>query len=332
MKTRILYYPEPLPEVLEAAFSAPEMKRLQHVGMHCGCEYTSFPIFKNLASYSRYEHSYGVASIVYHFTQDLLASLAAAFHDIATPCFAHVIDFLHEDYEKQESTEQGTKEMILGSKEILSLLNQAGIDPQCVLNYHVYPIADNDSPKLSSDRLEYTLSNIINFGFAPKAVAQHLYDDLIVSMNEAGEPELAFAHLEAAKEFGMLCLKTSSVYICKEDRFSMFALASLLKRAISQGVITEADLYKDEPFLIGKLESDSTFAGYLRAYRGLSHVEAGEIGMRNYFIIPAKRRYIDPFIAGKKRLSDMDSEFKKELETFLSIDFTLPLGPLNILS
>ena len=37
------------------------------------------------------------------------ATVAALLHDIATPVFAHVIDFLNNDYEKQESTEAETK-------------------------------------------------------------------------------------------------------------------------------------------------------------------------------------------------------------------------------
>ncbi len=46
----------------------PEMQRLKDVGMNCGCEYTSFPRFRNLAPYSRYRHSVGAARIVWNFT------------------------------------------------------------------------------------------------------------------------------------------------------------------------------------------------------------------------------------------------------------------------
>ena len=97
MKTRIDYCRETLPDVLEEVWNAPELIRLDEVGMHCGCEYTSFDLFTGLKKYSRREHSYGVLSIVYHFSRDIPSSLAAAFHDIATPCFSHVIDFLHPE-------------------------------------------------------------------------------------------------------------------------------------------------------------------------------------------------------------------------------------------
>lgn len=49
--------------------------------------------------------------------------------------------------------------MIKNSKEIMALLKIDNIKLEEVNDYHIYPIADNDSPKLSSDRLEYTFQN-----------------------------------------------------------------------------------------------------------------------------------------------------------------------------
>ena len=102
-----------IPEFLVQFANTPAMLRLKQVGMHCGCEYTCFPIFKHLECYSRYDHSIGVAMIIYHFTKDIKQSLAGLFHDIATPAFSHVIDFLNNDHLTQESTEDGTKEIIV---------------------------------------------------------------------------------------------------------------------------------------------------------------------------------------------------------------------------
>ena len=43
-----IYHPQ-IPDFLSEAADAPAMTRLQNVGMNCGCEYTRFPIFANLA-------------------------------------------------------------------------------------------------------------------------------------------------------------------------------------------------------------------------------------------------------------------------------------------
>ena len=41
----------------------------------------------------------------------------------------------------------------------MDLLNRDGIKVEEISDYHIYPIADNDTPKLSADRFEYTFSN-----------------------------------------------------------------------------------------------------------------------------------------------------------------------------
>ena len=90
-----------------------------------------------------------------------MQTLSGLFHDIATPVFKHCVDFLNGDYMSQESTEDLTTDIIRNSKEIMELLKRDNIDLSEVDNYHLYPIADNDTPKLSSDRLEYSLSNAL---------------------------------------------------------------------------------------------------------------------------------------------------------------------------
>ena len=321
METRIVYHNEPLPEALEEVFSCEELLRLDDVGMHCGCEYTSFPIFKGLSKYSRAQHSYGVAAIIYHFTHDLAQSLSGAFHDISTPCFSHVIDFLHGDNQKQEYTEGLTEEMIASSKGIQSILSKLGISLEAVSDYHIYPIADNDTPKLSADRLEYSLSNIINFGFATKQEAQELYDDLCVSTNEYGETELCFQSAEKGVRFAKLVLKTSKVYVCPEDRYSMHMLALLLKQAVECGAIEEHDLYQTESSLIEKLSIQPRFAELFARFRALDNYTIAPEGTKGSVKIPAKLRHIDPSVKGMGRVSEIDPSFKAELAEFLSEDF-----------
>ena len=68
---------------------------------------------------------------------------------------------MNGDANKQESTEDLTEAMILESDEIMKLLMRDNIKVEEVANYHIYSIADNDIPKLSADRLEYTLINAL---------------------------------------------------------------------------------------------------------------------------------------------------------------------------
>lgn len=169
-------YTASLPPELLAMAETPVMQRLLRVGMHCGCEYTAYPIYRDaVAPYSRYTHSLGTAAIVWHFTHDLKQSVAGLLHDIATPAFAHVVDFLNGDHMRQESTESRTRMMIASSPELMALLDKSGLTLDDVDDYHRYPIADNDSPRLSADRLEYTLGNAHLVFHCPKAELKRIF-------------------------------------------------------------------------------------------------------------------------------------------------------------
>ena len=130
----------PAPVFLEAFCHTPEMQRLREVGMNCGCEYTAFPRFRSLRPYSRYEHSLGVARIVWDFTGDPAATLAGLFHDIASPPFSHSVDFLFGDALRQEFTERGTGKILRASRQIPALLADLGLRVEDVEDYHRYPI------------------------------------------------------------------------------------------------------------------------------------------------------------------------------------------------
>ena len=158
-------YFSPIPAFLRRLAETPPMERLKGIGMNCGCEYTAFPRFQGLQVYSRFDHSLGVALLVWRCTGSEAQAAAGLLHDVATPVFAHVVDFLRGDHLTQEATEDGTREMIDASPALQAALHAQGLSTQDVCDYHRYPIADNDSPRLSADRLEYTLGNSINYGF-----------------------------------------------------------------------------------------------------------------------------------------------------------------------
>lgn len=146
------------PEFLNDYINTKEMQRLGYISVSCGTIYSKL---YDLGYYSSLSHSIGVALIIWHFTHDKKQTLAGLFHDIATPVFKHTIDFLNGDYMKQETTEKLTAKIIKNSTEIRALLKRDKIRLKEVVDYHIYPIADNETPKLSADRLEYTMSNAL---------------------------------------------------------------------------------------------------------------------------------------------------------------------------
>jgi len=285
--------------------------------MNCGCEYTAFPLFSGIAPYSRFDHSMGVALIIWHFTHNMAQALAGLFHDIATPTFAHVVDFLYGDHLTQEATENGTGEQIRRDREIGQLLENYRLIPAQVENYHIYPIADNNSPKLCADRLEYTLGNSVNYGILNLPQATAIYHDLIVGTNEYGDPELMFQSPERAYLFSEAALQCSKIYVSEPDRYAMQILSELLGNAVRQGVITESDLHQTEPEIIQKLTASplcDEWTRFRRLHKIHQTTEPGSNG--KWRKVPAKKRYINPYIAGVGRTSTLIPSFREELETF----------------
>lgn len=312
-------YCENIPTFLLQAAAAPEILRLQDVGMNCGCEYTSFPRFQNLDSYSRYDHSLGVALIIWRFTHDPAQTLAGLLHDIATPVFAHVVDFLRGDYLTQEATESGTVEMIASSDALRRVLTEQNLTVDDVCDYHRYPIADNDAPRLAADRLEYTLGNCLNYGIRDAETVWSYYQDLIIALNEENTPELAFHTKNIAEDFALAALSCSKIYVADEDRYSMQILSELLKHAIQSGVLEEQDLRTTETVVVKKLLSSADTAEYWQSFRSIEIIERSEQprgdGWRK---IVAKKRRIDPLIIGLGRVSKVSNLFSEQYEAFLN--------------
>ena len=185
-------YQTETPEFLLRLCLTPPLRRLADVGMNCGCEYTAFPRFAGIGRYSRLEHSLGAALIVWRFTRSEVQAAAALLHDAATPVFAHVVDFLRGDYLEQTATESGTARLIRADAALGAALRALGLDEAEVEDYHRYPVADNDPPRLSADRLDYTCGNAVNFSLASREELAELFADLRVGKNESEETELVF--------------------------------------------------------------------------------------------------------------------------------------------
>lgn len=311
-------YHEEILDFLLDYLRLPILERLKQVGMNCGCEYTSFPQFKILKPYSRYDHSLGVALIVWHFTRDKAQTVAGLLHDIATPVFAHVVDFMRGDYLKQEATEAGTETMIADSEALQALLKRDGLATADVCDYHRYPIADNDSPRLSADRLEYTLGNSINYGLCTTDEAKNIYQDILTGFNEDNELELMFAHEVRALAFADAAIRCANIYVSDEDRYAMQMLSELLKYAVKSEAIDEKALYATEPEVIVRLLSDARTATLWQTFRAYSRtVRADQPGPEpGWRRISAKKRCIDPLIHGRGRASDLSKSFSQALSGF----------------
>lgn len=307
---------EDIPSFLVPYLNNRCMKRLKKVDMNCGVNYTSLPLFQNIQPYSRYEHSLRTALLCWHFTSDKRQTLACLFHDCSTPAFSHTVDFLHGDALHQEFTEEKTEYFIRNDQKITEQLRQDGIAIADISDYHIYPICDNSSPQLSCDRLEYTLSNAVNYGFTDIQTVNGIVNAIEIGKNEWNEEELCFKSEEHAFAFCDLSLKCGTIYSSCMDRYAMQRLAEILKEAGRLHIICEKDLYEDEPHVISLLEN-SDLSDLWKKYRDLSSIQIYENKVEGSLYLKTKKRYVDPLVLGK-RVSERNAELKKRISLLIN--------------
>lgn len=323
------------PEWLLEYINTPEMLRLDGVGMSCGTLYTK--VYNDKYYYSSLTHSIAVALILWHFTHDKKQTLSGLFHDIATPTFKHCIDFLNGDSEHQESTEERTEQILLNSKEIMYLLERDNIKIEEVSNYHVYPIADNDTPRLSADRFEYTLSG----GLYQERIFEiedirKYYNNVTILKNEEGIDELGFKDKSICEKFINSISKLWPHWVEDEDRLCMQFIADIIKSMNFKGYITIDDLYKYSDKKVIELikncednylkESFEKFQNATRNSVYKSDVENDEIYCTS---VKGKKRYIIPLVNidnESYRINDISTQANNDINNFLNMKLHKYIG------
>ena len=308
------------PEWLNEYINTKELLSQQYISVTCGTIYSD--LFESKFFFSSLDHSVAVALIVWHFTHDKKQTLSGLFHDIATPAFKHCVDFLNGDYMTQESTEDLTTNIIKNSKEIMKLLERDNIDVSEIDNYHMYPIADNDTPKLSADRLEYSLSNaLFTYELLDLDAIAEIYNDIEIEKNEKGEVELGFKTKKIARNFVKVTSRLSVIYREDRTRYSMQFIADILKRLNDENKIKKEDLYKLKESDVISIIENSKYSKIFDIWKHAKKVKTSKEKPENVYYVHhgAKVRYIDPLFNGE-RMSKCCKIAKKYIDNNLAYD------------
>ncbi len=310
------------PEWLNEYINTDILLKQQHISTTCGTIYSD--LFESDFSLSSLDHSIGVALICWHFTHDKKITLAGLFHDVATPVFKHTIDFLKGDHMTQEATEELTSDIISTSEEVMSLLRRDNIELSEIDDYTIYPIADNSTPMLAADRLEYSLSHaLFTYKLLGKDEIKEIYDDIEIQINEHGKPELGFKTKKIARELVKVTSKLSIIYRDDRTRYSMQFLADIVKKLHEEKIITESDLYNlTEKEVIDIIER-SKYADVFKTWKNAKKVETSKEKPNNVYYVHqgSKVRYIDPLVNGV-RISKACKIANKMIQKNLSYDMS----------
>ena len=317
--------PDGIPDFLMEYAAAPEMARLAGIGLFCGTDYSR--VYRHRYFFSRLDHSLGVALIVWRFTRDRAQAIAGLLHDISCPVFSHSVDFMNGDALTQSSTEAHTRRIIARSAHIMALLARDNIPLDAVADYHIYPIADNHSPRLCADRLEYTLSTMLVWhgGWGLTDIAA-IMDDLTVLTAHDCSLELGFASLDSATHFTQGACAIGIAFQRNDNKLSLNMLGDILSMALSTGTLTAEELYTlTEAQAIAAIESseDEPLRAAWRNYTHLRDVYgADQRPSGGYSVcVEAKRRYINTLVmhaGGAARAHDVSIPAKHAIDELLA--------------
>ena len=323
------------PEWMLEYIYTPEMLRLDGISMSCGTFYTR--IYNDKYYYSTLTHSVAVALIVWNFTHDKKQTIAALFHDIATPAFKHCIDFMNGDSERQESTEEKTEEVIRNSKEIQELLLRDNINVIDVIDYHEYPIADNETPRLSADRFEYTLSGgLYQVKIFDVKDIKNYYNNIVILKNEDNIEELGFKDKEICEKFIHDISRLWPRCIEDEDRLCMQLIADIIKRSNINGEITIEDLYKCSEKEIIQLIKNSKDEEIRKAFKRFEEATRDKVYKSDFpkkeiycTTVKGKKRYVNPLVDCNNKISrikDISDKANKDIDEFLNMKLHKYIG------
>ena len=246
-----------MPDFLIKYLDTPSLIRLKKIGYFCGMDYASKDIYNFSIYISRYTHSLTTALLTYKISSDRKATLAGLFHDVGTPCFSHVIDYMNKDYANQESTEEYTERIVLSDSYLKQFLLKDGISANEIIDFKKHSLVDSARPKLCADRLDGIILN--SLGWTKTISKQDIKDilnSITIYINEEGKEEIGFTDYEVASRVEELSDIIDRYCHSNEDNYMMELLARITKYALDNGYITYYDLYHyDEEYVFGLLYS-----------------------------------------------------------------------------
>lgn len=291
-----LYGSYELEPVLQELIETKEMQRLKKV--HQG----GATIFANPKwNTTRFEHSIGTMLCMKMLGQPLDVQIHALLHDVSHTAFSHVVDHVYQ-LEEENYHELIFKDVIYQST-IPLILQKYGLDAAPFMKS---PLLEIDCPHLSVDRLDYTLRDMVQYGFIDQLDA-HWFLTAVGVVNQ----QLVIMNMTQAEWFVETFYKqVFDLFLDERNIWAYGKFTSILSLAQQLGIITEQDFLLSDDALFQKLCSceDATL------HASMIELVAGTSGAYDASV---KERYLEPVVVenGQLVISTNRSPFLQALQT-----------------
>lgn len=193
---------------------------------------------------TRYQHSVGVMLLVRRMGGSTTEQIAALLHDVSHTAFSHVIDYVVDGHDDQSYHDE-MKEPYLAQTELPALLAHFGYDWRTFLHEANFPLLEQPAPRLCADRVDYFLRDARSLGLADDGEIAQALANLVVSNGR-----IACRTTETAQWLGYTFIQADDASWANFREVGLYEVtAQAIRRALTVGVLTEADFFlTDEPF------------------------------------------------------------------------------------
>lgn len=325
-----IYYRDISDVILELS-NVSELQRLSSISKNEGVELSKFNVFPY--KYSRLDHSFGVALILDSFHQESRHLIEAMLHEIAAPSFSFSVEYLKNYFKLKNFLTPSIFDSIVASDVLFENFFKGDLSINDICNYAKYSLGFAKFPRLSADNLEYILDTAFFTRICDMEEVRELYYDLSIGPNEEGEEEFCFSDIMTANKFCKLSMEIGKKMRSYEAKITKQLIADVLMLMIRREEIKIEDLYKfsDKTLMeIGKNSSDKRIREGWQEIENLNKVYIKFNPLENsekYCVkVNEESFYIDPLVktkAGIFRLSTLDKNIEKEIDTYLNSDTDL---------
>lgn len=241
----ILYGNVELPAVFADLLNTKALKRL--AGIHqSGAIFLVNPDL----SHSRLEHSIGVALLIRMLGGSELEQIAGLLHDVSHTAFSHVGDYVFENVE--ENYHEQAFAAVLKDSDIPEVLRKYGYQIEQVLEGQ-FNILERPLPDLCADRLDYTLRDALHARLISWNNARHFLKHLSLQNGQ-----MAVTDEEQADWIDHVFKQLNNeVFNAPLYVYANEQLALIIREFLKSGFLKEADLFKDDTFLLNKIRSSA---------------------------------------------------------------------------
>ncbi|BBM52126.1 HD domain protein [Leptotrichia trevisanii] len=254
-------------------------------------------LVNDLWNVNRQEHSIGTMILSLKFGGNIEEQIRALLHDISHTAFSHVIDYILKN--ENEDYHEKIQKNFLNDEELLSILRKYNLNIKRIMSKN-YSFLDDELPKLSFDRIDYTLRDLFRQKRISHKDVREIVNNLAVYQNK-----LCFNSLEIGKWFQKLYFQEVVEYF--QDPLNMYIntmLSNLLASALNEKIIQLQDFNFTDEYIIKKINSSSK----KKELEDIINKKKFDEFLLLEEKIKVKKRYIDPYILVNneiKRISEI---------------------------